>query len=739
MIRSAACNDENLLALLDADEDSDRFRAAATHVDSCTDCQRRLTELSGDGDFWVVQREMLRPVEGDEPESGMFHRYRSPESLQLGRSVIEESAVRELLAPPSHPEMLGRLGRYEIERIIGVGGMGIVLKGFDSELNRPVAIKLLAPHLARVGAARQRFAREAKAAAAVVHEHVVPIHNVESEHAQPFLVMQFIPGESLQARVEREGPLTVTEILRIGRQAAAGLAAAHAQGLVHRDVKPANILLENGVERVYLTDFGLARASDDASLTRTGVVAGTPHYMSPEQADGQPLDHRSDLFSLGSVLYFMATGHPPFRAERPLAVLKRICHDPHRPVWQGNAEIPEALSEIVDRLLEKNPGARFQTAAELEQVLAKALVDVQQGRIRRRGAKSSWQRWIWRAAVCFAACIVLAAAGAGLLKLLVDEAPIRSEVQSDGEKMVDQASASPLSPLSPLEQLQSRDPSPLLQSDAELDALSDLLDELESTPFPESPFNPPPGAGSKTEPTAPGEGDAAKPREGSALRWRFNFHGAPWKEVLEWFSTIADRPLCADEFPDGTFNYADRKPCSLEEIANVLDAVLRTQDFLLKLAPTGIHVIRLNRNRAVSRLGPKLPAHDELVADRTNLLRLRDEIARLTERRDSLTEGASDRDTQLAVLKAESDSLHNQVAAALAAIKAKSEEAKLAFDESTALLARVDAINAVSADCVPLHVVLRLKREQLECKAALDEINAVLDLDDVAASARTKG
>jgi serine/threonine protein kinase len=115
--------------------------------------------------------------------------------------------------------MLGRLGRYEIERIIGTGGMGIVLKGFDSELNRPVAIKLLAPHLARVGAARQRFAREARAAAAVVHEHVVPIHNVESEDANPFLVMQFVPGESLQARVERDGPLSVAEILRIGMQA----------------------------------------------------------------------------------------------------------------------------------------------------------------------------------------------------------------------------------------------------------------------------------------------------------------------------------------------------------------------------------------------------------------------------------------------------------------------------------------------------------------------------------------
>jgi serine/threonine protein kinase len=393
--RSEPCNDENLAVLLDGDDNSQLFRQAASHVDSCAKCQRRLTELSADANYWIAQREMLRPLDGDLSDSGTLRRYRSADSTPWRRSVVDESTVKELLSAPSHPEMLGRLGRYEIERIIGNGGMGIVLKAFDSELNRPVAIKMLAPHLARVGAARQRFAREARAAAAVVHEHVVPIHNVESEHANPFLVMQYIPGESLQARVERAGPLSVPEMLRIGLQAASGLAAAHAQGLVHRDVKPANILLENGVERAYLTDFGLARASDDASLTHTGVLAGTPNYMSPEQADGQPLDHRSDLFSLGSVLYFMATGHPPFRADRPMAVLKRTCHDPHRPAWECNAEIPDSLSAIVDRLLEKTPARRFATAAELHHALAKVLANVQQGKLGRRQRKSRTRSAIW--------------------------------------------------------------------------------------------------------------------------------------------------------------------------------------------------------------------------------------------------------------------------------------------------------------------------------------------------------
>lgn len=473
-IRSGSCHDIHLEVLLDGDEGTDVFQEAARHLESCSVCQSRLTELSADATHWKVQRDMLHPVEGDIPESGFVSRHRLPDSALWRRSTIDDSTVRELLGTPSHPEMLGRLGRYDIERVIGTGGMGIVLKAFDSELNRPVAIKLLAPHLARVGAARQRFAREARAAAAVVHEHVVPIHNVESEHEKPFLVMQFIPGESLQARVDRDGPLSVAEILRIGLQAASGLAAAHTQGLVHRDVKPANILLENGVERTYLTDFGLARASDDASLTYTGVVAGTPHYMSPEQADGLPLDHRSDLFSLGSVLYFMATGHPPFRADRPMAVLKRTCHDPHRPAWQCNAEIPDALSTIIDRLLEKKPERRFASAVELQQALSKVLVDVQQGRI---GRRQNWRRSITRQQTIAVVAIVISMGISGyLLQAPGIGKPSKVAIAPDGQR----ASQSPLT------NLESLDPSTFPRSQSELDTLSEMLDRLEATPFPEA-------------------------------------------------------------------------------------------------------------------------------------------------------------------------------------------------------------------------------------------------------------
>ena len=288
--------------------------------------------------------------------------------------------------------MLGRLGRYEIERVIGSGGMGVVLKAHDTELNRPVAIKVLASYLAHSGAARQRFAREGRAAAAVVHEHVVAIHNVETQADMPYLVMQFVQGQSLQTRVDQHGPLSVKEILRIAVQSADGLSAAHAQGVVHRDVKPSNIMLENDVERALLTDFGLARAADDATVTRSGVIAVTPHYMSPEQASGGIVDERSDLFSLGALLYFMATGHPPFRAERALAVLNRICNDRHRSVWEVNPDIPDELSAIIDRLLHKKPHKRFASAAQTREVLLSLLEKLQRPGMTKR--RSGIQRWI---------------------------------------------------------------------------------------------------------------------------------------------------------------------------------------------------------------------------------------------------------------------------------------------------------------------------------------------------------
>ncbi|HEY7423369.1 MAG TPA: serine/threonine-protein kinase, partial [Gemmataceae bacterium] len=195
-----------------------------------------------------------------------------------------EDVALDFLSPSEKPGSLGRLGHYEVQEVIGRGGMGVVLQTFDEELHRVVAIKVMAQQLATSATARKRFKREAQAVAAVIHDHIVTIHAVEEANGLPYLVMQYVGVPSLQQRLDRDGPLELQEILRIGMQTASGLAAAHAQGLVHRDIKPANILLENGVERVKVTDFGLARAVADANLTQSGVLAGTPQYMSPEQA-----------------------------------------------------------------------------------------------------------------------------------------------------------------------------------------------------------------------------------------------------------------------------------------------------------------------------------------------------------------------------------------------------------------------------------------------------------------------
>lgn len=385
-----SCSDEQLWNLLQADDvedntgDRQNNTAAANHLAECPHCQARLEQLAAEPAQWLDIRDSLQPdQELDAGKSSPIDKLTRGKP-RWGRerwkrpNAWTESMAKSLLSKATHPEMLGRIGRYDVERLIGSGGMGVVFKAYDTELNRPVAVKLLAPYLASSGSARNRFAREARAAAAVVDDHVVPIHNVETDGEHPFLVMKFIAGGSLQQRIDREGPLEVCEVLRIGMQTAKGLAAAHAQGLIHRDVKPSNILLDEGVDRALLTDFGLARATDDASLNRSGFHPGTPHYMSPEQVRGEAIDARSDLFGLGCVLYALCTGHPPFRSETSYAVLRRITDDIPRPIRETNASIPEWLERIVMKLLAKSREDRYTSALEVHTLLEKCLAHVQQ-------------------------------------------------------------------------------------------------------------------------------------------------------------------------------------------------------------------------------------------------------------------------------------------------------------------------------------------------------------------------
>jgi serine/threonine protein kinase len=283
----------------------------------------------------------------------------------------------DFLEPCDIPGRVGKIGSYQVIDVIGRGGMGIVLRAHEPKLNRTVAVKVMYAQFAANPTARKRFVREAQAAAAVTHPNVVTIHAVEETEKTPYLVMECIDALSLETKIGACGHLELKEILRIGVQIAAGLAAAHSHGLVHRDIKPSNILLENGVERVRITDFGLARAVDDVGMTRPGEVAGTPEFMSPEQAQGKPVDLRSDLFSLGSVLYAMCTGRSPFRAQGTMAVLRQVCDDVPRPIREVNPDVPEELVAIIDRLLAKNADERFQTAEEVSDLLMRYLAHLQ--------------------------------------------------------------------------------------------------------------------------------------------------------------------------------------------------------------------------------------------------------------------------------------------------------------------------------------------------------------------------
>ncbi len=420
----------------------------AAHLDACPACQHTVETLAVEADslFDVARRVGQEPPTQETAlHAAIVVAQRHSRGIGTAADSSAGANAFPFLDPPAAPGQLGRLGHYAVLEVVGRGGMGVVFKALDERLQRVVAIKVLSPQYATSGTARQRFQREAKAAAAVSHDHVVPIYHVEEANGIAYLVMPLIVGKSLEERIEKGGPLPLEELLRIGTQIAAGLAAAHKQGLVHRDIKPANILLENGVERVKITDFGLARAVDDASLTQSGVIAGTPLYMSPEQARGEPtIDARSDLFSLGSVLYAMATGRPPFRATGSMAVLKRVCEETPRPMRSINRDVPDWLEAIVAKLHAKWPGDRFQSAQEVADLLGQHLAHLQEpqrvprpapvcGPVRRR-------RWGVPVGVAIAALVLLVVApllvGFGLavaavyLLLGAPDAPNNAAVQA---------------------------------------------------------------------------------------------------------------------------------------------------------------------------------------------------------------------------------------------------------------------------------------------------------------------
>lgn len=371
------CQQMRLHELLDGPLPDEIERWTLDHLDRCSSCRERLEYLAGMPQWWTETHQFLQPTDQEEiPHFG--------KELSATHATFTEQTdcpsidlIRPLLGPSDDPQSLGRLGHYEVRSWIGAGATGIVMKAFDPRLHRFVAIKVLTPALLHNEAARLRFEREGRAMAAVVHPHVVPVYAVDEYRGVPYIVMQLVTGGSLQRRIDSHGPLGVCETVRIALQTARGLSAAHDQGLVHRDIKPANILLESQVERVVVTDFSLARVADEAQLTLSGIIAGTPPYMAPEQARGETLDARSDLFSLGSVIYAMITGRPPFWSEGVLGTLRQVCEQEPVPIRVANPRIPEWLELLIAKLHAKDPARRFHSAAELAGFLEQELAHLQ--------------------------------------------------------------------------------------------------------------------------------------------------------------------------------------------------------------------------------------------------------------------------------------------------------------------------------------------------------------------------
>ncbi len=357
------CEENRLLAFLNGELSDADVDALTKRLDECLECRKKLEDLAASADQWNdarnhLSRTTIREVKADQ---------KTENETSLPFTIRQ---VVSMLDPTDDPNSMGRLGGYEVLGVVGSGAMGVVLKAVDQALDRVVALKVMNPTLAACGTARYRFAREAKAAAGVLHPNVIAIHGVSTDRELPFLVMPYISGMSLQQRMDQQGPLELAEILRIGSQLSDGLAAAHQKGLIHRDIKPSNIMLDEGVETAMITDFGLARTIDDATMTRTGAIAGTPEYMSPEQARGDSVDCASDVFSMGSLLYALCTGTRPFRAKTSFGVLRKITDEEPVNIRELNPEIPRWLCKLIRKMHAKSPEQRPSSAKVHEQLVA---------------------------------------------------------------------------------------------------------------------------------------------------------------------------------------------------------------------------------------------------------------------------------------------------------------------------------------------------------------------------------
>ena len=345
------------------------------HIAGCTPCLQRLAGLAAGRDAAAPLSpaaarllEKARPAKVPAVPDALLNT--GPVSMTYTEPSLQPGdEISHFLAPAQGPGEMGRLGGYRVLRILGVGGMGTVYEAQDVTLRRHVALKTMKPSAASQTGARDRFLREARAAAALSHDHIVPIYQVGEDRGVPFLAMPLLHGEMLEDRLRRVGRLPVAEALRIAREAAEGLTVAHDHGIIHRDIKPGNIWLETPRDRAKILDFGLASGQDgDVQLTTPGAIMGTPAYMAPEQAGGA-VDHRADLFSLGCVLYRMLTGRTPFAGASTMEILRNIAVQQPKPPRELNPEVPAPLDGFLLRLLAKEREQRPVSAAVTAKVL----------------------------------------------------------------------------------------------------------------------------------------------------------------------------------------------------------------------------------------------------------------------------------------------------------------------------------------------------------------------------------
>jgi serine/threonine protein kinase len=387
MTVSAACPSEKLVVDFAAGRlAGEELAACQRHLDECPKCHEAAEWIK----FHFVLQDRrddesrisgTRPLLGDQSDTPSDER-------QDTRSGVDSNAIPHdldsrqfdlsTLSPSTDATAIGRIGSFDILQWIGCGGMGVVFLARDVRLRRLVAIKTLNARLSSIPKARRRFAREARVMAAIKHPNVVTIYSVEDHNDQPFLVMEYLEGRSLRERI-KQGPLAVADTLLIALRVAEALDAAHRQGVVHRDVKPANIMLEGPWEQVKIMDFGLARAAVDGGESSTRDLAlGTPAYMSPEQLRGDPVDARADLFALGAVIYTCLVGRSPFNGRTSLEIGHRIAHENPPVLREVNPQIPEYVSDLVMRLLEKEPERRYSSAADVAGLLRRHLAMLQQ-------------------------------------------------------------------------------------------------------------------------------------------------------------------------------------------------------------------------------------------------------------------------------------------------------------------------------------------------------------------------